>query len=109
MAKSKKIRINLSFRKAGFVSRIIHYKKFSPDIASFRKILTKEKADILQTIKTKNPGSIYKLAKILKRDFRQVHNDVWLLHNFGIIEFYKKQKSLQPYLASDKFQVNFEI
>jgi len=60
-------------------------------ISSFKKILSKEKARILDTIKYKNPESIYNLAKMLKRPFKAVIDDLKLLERFGFIEFTKEK------------------
>src|SRR3989338_6003649 len=55
-------------------------------LALVRKILSNEKARLLHTIKKKSPGSIYELAKMLKRDFKSVSEDVKLLEKFGFIQ-----------------------
>ncbi|MDA3836261.1 MAG: hypothetical protein PF542_01425 [Nanoarchaeota archaeon] len=53
---------------------------------SFRKLLSKEKARMMDTIKYKKPRSIYELAKVLGRPFKAVSDDIKLLTRFGIIE-----------------------
>ena len=56
-------------------------------LEALRKLLTKEKARMLDTIKYKNPGSIYELAKMLRRPFKAVSDDVKLLERFGFVDF----------------------
>jgi predicted transcriptional regulator len=55
-------------------------------LSSLKKLLSKEKAKILDVIKYKKPGSIYSLAKMLERPFKAVFDDVKLLERFGFIE-----------------------
>lgn len=60
-------------------------------LSSLKKLLSKEKARILDVIKYKNPNSIYGLAKILKRPFKAVMDDVKLLERFGFIELIEEK------------------
>jgi predicted transcriptional regulator len=84
---------------------------FSVD--DFRHVLSNEKAKILATIKSKNPTSIYGLAKLLNRDFKAVHKDIKILENFGFIkllpEKIKNKKSLRPVIAINKLNITIEI
>jgi predicted transcriptional regulator len=83
------------------------------NLDDFRQVLNNEKAKILSAIKTKNPTSIYHLAKLLNRDFRAVHKDIKILENFGFIKLLpekkKNKKSLRPVLAIDKLNITIEI
>lgn len=79
-------------------------------LTDLRQLLSKEKAKILNIIKNQNPESIYKLAKILGRDFKAVSQDIKLLERFGFIELKPeskgKRKKLRPIIAIDNLQVN---
>lgn len=83
------------------------------EIADLRKILSKEKARMLYTLKYEKPSSLYQLAKLLKRDFKSVRQDVLVLEKFGFVEFEKNlqghRKSLKPLLVIDSLHVNFDI
>jgi len=110
MSKNKKIKqINLTFRKSGLVSRLIH----KPNLLSIKKLLTREKAEIIQTLKAKTPNSIYELSKILNRDFKSVHKDIWFLYNIGVVKFKLglngKRKSLKPILALQELKINLKL
>jgi len=84
-------------------------------IKELRQLLSDEKARILATIKTRKPESLYRLAKLLGRDFKAVRSDVKLLENYGFIKLVHdkdkktKKKRLKPVLALDKLQVTIEI
>jgi predicted transcriptional regulator len=118
MAQKKKIKtryIDINVNPSGFVSKFFRVSKkhdFS-DIALLRNILSNEKARILYTLKRNKPKSIYELAKILKRDFKSVREDVKILEKFGFIEFHSgktgKRESLIPKLSLDKMQIIVNI
>ena len=109
--KTKKITLT---QKSGKFSVIFHKTrgiKKNSGILTLRRLLTNEKARLLHTIKTKNPDSIYALAKLLGRDFKAVRQDIRLLEQFGVIELisaYKKgREHLKPIV--DISQLNILI
>jgi len=59
-------------------------------IEDLRKFLTPERIRLIHIIKTKNPHSIYKLAKILGRDRKSVTIDLDILKTIGLIDLKKK-------------------
>jgi predicted transcriptional regulator len=75
------------FKQSGFSKKDYD---FSGTLA-LRQLLSNEKARILHVIKTKKPGSIYDLAKILKRGFKSVNDDVKFLQRFGFIEIVEEK------------------
>ena len=58
-------------------------------LETMRKVLTEERLRILKIIKKYHPGSIYELAKILKRDTKNVSDDVHYLAELALIEIEK--------------------
>lgn len=82
-------------------------------IAFLRKLLSNEKARLMHTIKTKKPGSIYELAKMLERDLKSVNNDVKLLEKFGFIEMIAektgKRARLKPILSVDSMHITIKL
>ncbi len=119
MAEQKRTRIvNLFITPTAFSSIFKRLKGERSDydfsgLADLRKLLSNEKARILNIIKTRNPGSIYELAKILKRDFKAVDSDVKLLAKLGFIELKQeiegKRKKLKPVLVVDNLQININF
>lgn len=82
-------------------------------LSSLKKILSKEKAKILDAIKYKEPSSIYNLSKILGRPFKAVIDDIKLLERFGFIEL-KKEKingrlRHKPVIVVDEMIIKFKI
>ena len=82
-------------------------------ISSLRKILNKEKARILDAIKTQNPKSIYDLSKKLNRSFKSIFDDVKLLEKFGFIELVQektgKRSRQKPIIIVDSIIFNIKI
>jgi predicted transcriptional regulator len=83
------------------------------ELSELRHLLSNEKAKIISIIKTKNPDSMYQLAKLVQRDFKSVKKDLATLKKFGIIDFVHtekgKRKRLKPVMAIDKLQVNIDF
>lgn len=82
-------------------------------VLALRQLLSNEKARILHVIKTKQPISIYDLAKQLGRTFKSVSDDVKLLERFGFIslieETTKKRKRLRPKIMIDTITINVKV
>ena len=82
-------------------------------IAALRQLLSNEKARVLDAIKTKNPKSIYELAKILGRNFKSVSKDINLLERFGFIELVEEKTKNRirhkPEIAVDNLTINIRI
>lgn len=55
------------------------------DVESFRSFFSKKRLELLSVIKHKKPTSIYQLAQLTKRQYKNVHEDVNLLKNLGLI------------------------
>jgi len=82
-------------------------------LSTLRKLLSNEKARLMNTIKTKKPRSIYELAKILKRDFKSVNEEIKLLESFGFVDMVAektgKRERLRPILAVDSMHIYIKI
>lgn len=82
-------------------------------LASLRSLLSNEKARILHIIKTRNPKSIYDVAKMLQRDFKSVSEDIKLLEEFGFIDLIKEntgsRKRLKPVIVIDTLKIEIVL
>lgn len=114
---SKRIKtktINLNQNK-GIFSSIFNKIKGNKqsDVVRLRQVLSNEKARILYIIKTEHPDSIYRLSKILKRDFKAVRSDVKLLEHFGFIElvssFKNGRERLRPVVDIDRVVITINL
>lgn len=82
-------------------------------LSVLRKILSNEKARLLNAIKTQSPGSIYDLAKKLDRNFKSVSDDVKLLERMGFIELIeektKKRIRHKPVIVVDTVTLHIRV
>ncbi len=94
-------------------SRFKSNKNQESEISKLRQILSNEKARLLHVCKTKQPESIYELAKLLGRDFKAVRHDIKLLERFGFIELIASHKHgrerLRPVLDADKVVITINL
>mgnify|MGYP001572469294 CR=1 FL=1 len=116
--KTKSLEITITDDKGTFSS---FFKKIAGDksdydfksIASLRSLLSNEKARLMHIIKTKNPKSIYSLAKILGRDFKAVSEDIKMLEQFGVVDLVKEKtgnrERLKPVLIIDSLKIEISI
>ncbi|MBU0907414.1 MAG: HTH domain-containing protein [Nanoarchaeota archaeon] len=82
-------------------------------LKTVRRILSNEKARVINTIKNKKPKSIYELAKILGRDFKSVKEDIKLLEKFGFIDIVAeksgKRERMRPILIVDSMYIHIKL
>ena len=80
------------------------------NVETVRAIFTESRLRIIHVLKFKKPKSIYDLAKLLKRDFKNVYYDVSFLAQLGILAIEQSKiglKQKKPTLICDK--ILFEI
>lgn len=117
MASSKKREISIteskgafSLLKKGFLSK----KDYDFEgLSALRRLLSNEKARLLNVLKEEKPGSIYELAKKLGRDFKAVNEDIKLLERFGLVELTeektKKRVRHRPELVAENLTINLKF
>jgi predicted transcriptional regulator len=67
-----------------------------PSLDLLRKCLTPERIRMLHVIKKYKPSSIYELAKIMRKDRRNVLKDLHFLNDFGLVMVKKESKLSSP-------------
>jgi predicted transcriptional regulator len=78
---------------------------FVADVETARAIFTEGRLRIIQVLKTKSPQSIYALAKLLNRDFKNVYEDVIFLAQLEVLKIEEAtsgRKQKKPILLCDK-------
>jgi len=117
MAKSIKSKTISLSEKGGKFSTIFHRfkgkKNYNSEVVNLRHLLSNEKAKLIHVIKTKQPASIYELAKLLGRDFKAVRQDIRLLEHFGFVELISSHKQgrerLRPVIDVDRLVINIDL
>lgn len=62
-----------------------------PDFETLGKVITGARVEVLNVIRQQKPKSIQELARMVKRDFKNVYQDVQLLKEFGLIELQESE------------------
>ncbi len=116
MAKEIKTRNITLAEKGGAFSAIFHKikgDKKSSEVSNLRQLFSNEKARLLHIVKTKQPASIYELAKLLGRDFKAVRHDIRVLEKFGFIELTSSHKHgrerIRPVIDADQVVITINL
>ncbi|OGL47771.1 MAG: hypothetical protein A2W05_03915 [Candidatus Schekmanbacteria bacterium RBG_16_38_10] len=75
----------------------------------FRKALTPKKLELLHLIRTKKPSSINELARIAKRDVKNVADDLKYLEQIGLIEKKETDRKTKPVINYDKIALEIAV
>ena len=54
-------------------------------MASLTVTLTPKRWELIERLKKEGPVTVYRLAKLLERDYKNVHGDVKILEGLGIV------------------------
>jgi len=61
-------------------------------IEAARNFLTRERLALMRMIRTRHPGSLYELAKMVERDFKNVQEDIRILERHGLVRISKEPR-----------------
>jgi predicted transcriptional regulator len=75
----------------------------------FRKALTPKRLELLHIIKNQKPSSINELARMAKRDVKNVADDVKYLDQIGLIEMKATGRKTAPLIAYDKIALEIAV
>ena len=62
-----------------------HEGVYFTSVEAARNLLTRNRLALLRAIRAQHPGSIYELAKTVKRDLKNVQQDLRILEEYGLI------------------------
>jgi len=81
-------------------------------LEAIRKVLTEKRLQLLHVIKEQEPDSVYNLSKIVKRDIKNVNDDLELLKNIGLVSITKAREGRRrviPRVTYDKIQLEIGV
>ncbi len=78
-------------------------------IEAFRKALTPKRLELLRIIKTQRPHSINELARMAKRDIKNVADDVEYLEQVGLLEKQEEGREVRPFVNYDKIDLEIAV
>jgi predicted transcriptional regulator len=76
---------------------------------AFRKALTPKRLELLHTIKTEKPTSINELARMAKRDVKNIADDVKYLEQIGLLEKVETTRRTAPVINYDKIALEIAV
>ncbi len=75
-----------------------------------RKVLTPKRLQLLRAIRQSRPNSVYQLARLIGRDFKNVHADVQALAAYGLVSLKKARAGRRPTVPRVPFSaIEFRI
>jgi predicted transcriptional regulator len=81
-------------------------------VEKLRRILTKERLELLLAISRERPSSVHELAGLVRRDYKNVSTDITLLEGLGLVRLEgctgkgRAQTSTVPY---DEIHVTIDL
>jgi predicted transcriptional regulator len=81
-------------------------------LEAMRKVLTEKRLQLLHVIKEQQPDSVYELSRIVKRDIKNVNEDLELLKNIGLVSITKAREGRErvvPRVNYDKIQLEIGV
>lgn len=76
---------------------------------ALRKALTPKRLELLHVIKTQKPQSINELARMAKRDLKNVADDLKYLERIGLIERKEDRNKTTPIVKFDKIALEIAV
>lgn len=85
--------------------------EFFESLEAVRNFLTEKRLELWRAIRDRSPGSLTDLAKLVRRDYKDVHQDVSILVEVGLVDLRKpkgsKTRALKPVSLVD--QLEFKV
>lgn len=78
-------------------------------LEAFRKALTPKRMELLPIVKTSRPSSLNELARMAKRDIKNVANDVKFLEQIGLIERKTTRTETAPVVPYEKLMLEIAV
>jgi len=79
------------------------------DVSDLRRLLTTRRVELIRAIIADRPSSISDVADQVGRNYSDVHDDVELLEEYGVVYFRKRGGSKQPIVPYDRIEIDATI
>lgn len=101
------VQVMKSIQKGKRVKRVKG--EYFENLEAARSVLTEARLSLLRLIRKHEPDSVAELARIAKRDFKRVYEDVELLQDLGLINSTTNQRGKPTKLTTDATEIVFKI
>lgn len=65
--------------------------------------------ELLRTLAREEPTSIREAARLVDRDVRQVHDNLWKLGELGLVEFDRSGQSHRPFVTYERVELEIKL
>jgi predicted transcriptional regulator len=65
--------------------------------------------ELLRALVREGPTSIREAARLVDRDVRQVHDNLWKLGELGLVEFDRSGQSHRPYVTYERIELEIDL
>lgn len=96
------------FERAEQGEEVPHVINFE-DRSQLRELLTTRRMELIETVMEASSDSIRALADQIDRDVRDVHHDLHLLADYGIVHFHEQGRAKQPYIPYETVRIEVEF
>ena len=79
------------------------------DAAAADRLVRPTSLELLSTVAREEPSSIREAARLVDRDVRQVHDDLWSLGQMGLVEFDRGGRSHRPLVEYERIEVGIDV
>jgi predicted transcriptional regulator len=79
------------------------------DAADAKAVVRPTTAELLGAIARETPESIREAARLVDRDVRQVHDNLWELGQLGLVEFDRGGRAHRPVVEYDRIEVAVDL
>jgi predicted transcriptional regulator len=79
------------------------------DDAAADRLCRPTSIELLRTVAREEPTSIREAARLVDRDVRQVHDNLWKLGELGLVEFDRSGQSHRPFVTYDRIEVEIDL
>lgn len=79
------------------------------DPERIQRLLTPRRLELLRSVMEESPGSIRQLAERLERNVSDVHEDVTLLEEYGIVELEQDGRAKRPVVPYDEIEIEVTL
>jgi len=83
--------------------------EYFDSLDAVRSVLTEKRLDLIRLVKKFHPDSVKELARLAKRDFKQVYDDVERLKEFGLLKATRSKRGVPTKLRAEAETINVQI
>lgn len=80
-----------------------------PSERELSRLMSEKNLELLHAISDHEPSSIRELARLVDRDYKEVHRNVMELEQLNVVEFRQEGRSKRPILEYDNIEINVDL